>query len=200
MTAHGYMTPDELPAGRDDLEDLIAGRQIVHLWIDGLENLGFIRGVPCIAWELDNADVHVMAVFPDVTPSSPFVYRVMWRMIAGPAFIKKSKAPYFTIGRPTADLTDVQKKTYGQLIRRASRSPDPGREGGERVTLELSDGRRVIVEGVHTDDEAARATEAPIAGMEIRIEDPERVHSAPGAMPAEGFPVMDTPTPSTEAA
>lgn len=200
MSDVGRITPDELPAGRDDLEDLIRGRQIVHLWIDGPENVGFIRGVPCIAWELDNGDVHVMAAFPDVTPSSPFVYRVMWRMITGPAFMKKSKAPYYSIGRPHADLSDPQRKTRGQMIARAYREKNPGREGGEIIVLELTDGRRAIVEGVHTDDEAAQFANAPIAGMEIRIEEPERTHSLPIAAPADGYPVMDTTTPIPEAA
>ena len=54
---NGRVTPDELPVHRGDLEDLIQRRQVVHLWLEGIERLGFVEGVPCCAWEMDNADV-----------------------------------------------------------------------------------------------------------------------------------------------
>lgn len=182
MTAHGHVTPDELPVPTEDLEDLIRGHQIVHLWIDGLENLGFIPGVPCIALELTNGDVHVIAVFPDVAPRSAFVYRLMWRMIQGPSFIKKSRAKILSAGRPQADILDVQKQSAGQVIARAYREKQPGREGGEILVVEFTDGRRLVVEGVQTDDPAALEANVPLAGMDVRIESVARVTSLPSAI------------------
>lgn len=170
-STRGFVVPDELPAARDDLSDLIARRQIVHLWLEGVERLGFVPGVPTIAWELDNADVHLMAALPDIDPASAFAYRLLWRMIPGPAFIRRANRQAYLIGRPAMDITDPQIQACGQVIKTAYRLPGPNGQGGEVIVLELGDRREAWVEGVPSEEERPGQL---LAGLTVTIKAPER--------------------------